>query len=177
MKKFNVPEMSQVPIVNQKTLASFEKAIGFIPNVYAFMAHSTSGLSAYLDLSKKKLDFSPQEREVISLTASEIRKCMYCLSAHSQSAKGVGFTDAQILEIRAGKISFDAKLATLAAMTKSLIINNGNADSTVIDAFYAHGYTDAHLVDLTLAIAIITITNYINNATHIPVDFPLAADL
>lgn len=177
MKHFNVPEINQVPEENAKTLESLKKSLGFVPNVYAFLANSAYGMPAYLELTKKKLAFTPKEKEVISLTASEIRKCKYCLSAHTQTAKKSGFTDEQIIEIRKGEISFNPKFASLAEMTKSIINHNGNVDAQTIDNFYDNGYTDAQLVDLTIAIAIISITNYLNNVTKIPVDFPLASDI
>jgi alkylhydroperoxidase family enzyme len=44
-----------------------------------------------------------------------------------------------------------------------------------LSAFHAAGYTKENLVDLIMAIGIITVTNLLHN--EVPIDFPLAAEL
>jgi alkylhydroperoxidase family enzyme len=46
-----------------------------------------------------------------------------------------------------------------------------------LSAFHAAGYTKENLVDLIMAIGIITVTNLLHNVTEVPIDFPLAAEL
>jgi alkylhydroperoxidase family enzyme len=46
-----------------------------------------------------------------------------------------------------------------------------------LSAFHAAGYNKKNLVDLILAIGIITVTNILHNVTEVPIDFPLAVEL
>jgi alkylhydroperoxidase family enzyme len=45
------------------------------------------------------------------------------------------------------------------------------------ERFSCCGYTKENLVDLIMAIGIITVTNLLHNVTEVPIDFPLAAEL
>jgi len=88
-----------------------------------------------------------------------------------------GFTEAQILELRAGKASFDAKLNALANFAKSAAENRGAATPETVENLYAQGYTKGNLADAIILIGEITITNYFHKTTDVAVDFPLAEAL
>jgi AhpD family alkylhydroperoxidase len=114
---------------------------------------------------------------VINLVVRQVNNCSYCLSAHTQFAKMNGFTDEQILHIRRVNIGFDTKLDALAKLVKATTENHGHVTSEVLDNFYAAGYTEASLIDVTIVIGDKIITNYLNALTDIPVDWPLAPEL
>ncbi|MDR2083601.1 MAG: carboxymuconolactone decarboxylase family protein [Bacteroidales bacterium] len=177
MKKFDIPSKDQLPSNNIKTLESLNKSLGFTPNIYSFLANSPSGLNGFMAFNRLETLFTEKEKEVINLTASQMRKCEYCLSAHTGLAKQAGFTDEEIIMIRKGKIDFDKKLATLAEMTSELVRTDGHIPASTIDKFYSAGYTDAHLVDFINTVAAISITNWLNNTIKLPVDFPLAPEI
>ena len=87
---------------------------------------------------------------------------------------GFGLSDKQIEAIRKGNVTWDKKLDILVDFTCELVTNRGKVSPEMIDRFYQAGYTDACLVDLVMLVGMTTITNYLNNATWIPVDFPEA---
>ncbi|MBO9673363.1 MAG: carboxymuconolactone decarboxylase family protein [Sphingobacteriaceae bacterium] len=151
--------------------------VGFVPNLYAIFGHSESALGDYLALQNRKSSIRAKEREVINLVVSQVNECSYCLSAHTQFAKMNGFTDEQILDIRRANIGFDAKLDALAKLVKAAIENRGHVKAEVLENFFAAGYTEASLVDVTLIIGDKIITNYLHALTDIPVDWPLAPAL
>jgi alkylhydroperoxidase family enzyme len=91
--------------------------------------------------------------------------------------KKAGFTDAQVLEIRSGKASFDAKLDALARLVHDMVVSKGHPDQARVDAFLAAGWTKGNLVDAIVVIGDKTVTNYLHGATHVPVDFPAAPPL
>jgi hypothetical protein len=64
-----------------------------------------------------------------------------------------GFTDEQILEIRQGRASFDARLDALARFVKSAAEQYGHPDPQALENLFAVGYTPANLVDIILVIA------------------------
>ena len=172
MSTFNVPTKNEVSENNQAIFSQLEKGLGFVPNIYASLAHSETALGNFLSLGDAKTSFSAKEKEVINLAVSQVNECIYCLSAHTAIGKMNGFTEDQILELRAGKASFDTKLDALAKFARNVAINRGAATEEAVANFYAHGYTKGSLADATLLIGEITITNYFHRITEVAVDFP-----
>jgi alkylhydroperoxidase family enzyme len=83
-----------------------------------------------------------------------------------------GFTDDQIIELRKGEASWDSKTNVLAQT--GIAATSGQIGPIL---FHAAGYTKENLVDLIMAIGIITVTNLLHNVTEVPIDFPLAVEL
>ena len=174
MKTFAVPTREQVSENNQVIFDNLKKAIGMVPNLYATMAYSENGLANYVCLQSGKTSLRGKEKEAVNLIVSQVNGCTYCQSAHTVIGKMNGFTDDQIIEIRKGGASFDAKLDALVKLAKSITENRGKADSALVDNFFAAGYNEGNLVDVIILIGDKTIMNYLHNLTNIPVDFPLA---
>jgi len=177
MKTFNVPTRDQVSENNQLLFDNLQKNLGFVPNLYATFGYSTHGLGNYLTLQFAKSSLRAKEREVINLVVSEVNDCRYCQSAHTALGKMNGFSDEQILEIRGGEASFDAKLHALAAFVKSVTENKGRPAQDVVENFFAAGYTNENLVDVLIVIGDKIVSNYLHGVTQIPIDFPLAPEL
>ena len=177
MKTFKVPTRDEVSPANQAIFDMLKKKLGKVPNSYAFMASSENGLANYLAFSNAKSSLSIKEKEVINLTVSEINGCHYCVSAHTTIGKLNGFTDEQILEIRRGGVSSDAKLDALARFVKEVTNNKGSASQGAIDNFFAAGYTNESLVDTLLIVSERTFSNYLNAITNVPIDFPVAPEI
>ena len=177
MSTFNVPSKDQVSDNNQAIFNELEKGLGFVPNIYATMAHSDTALSNFLNFANSKTSFSNKEKEVINLTVSEVNQCKYCLSAHTAISKMNGFNDNEILELRSGKASFNSKYDALAKLAKNITINRGATDQTVLDGFFEAGYSKGNLADAINLVGEITITNYLHRTTDVSIDFPVAQPL
>ena len=177
MSTINVLKREEVSSANQAIFDNLEKALGFVPNLYATYAHSENALGNYLNFANAKTSLKAKEKEVVNLAVSQVNNCLYCLSAHTAIGKMNGFTDEQILELRAGKASFDQKLDALARLAKNITENRGATDAQVLDNFFAAGWTKENLIDTIVLVGDKTISNYINNTTEIPVDFPVAQPL
>lgn len=172
--KHQVPEISSLSPESQKTLEGVKNGMGFLPNVFAFIGHSANALKAYLVFNRTRTEFSDKETEVINLVSSQVRDCAYCLAAHTALARKAGFTDDEIIQIRKDAITFDDKLSALANMVSATIKGGGRVSDNIQKAFFKAGYTHTHLVDMVTVISKISFTNYINNLTEVPVDFPAA---
>jgi uncharacterized peroxidase-related enzyme len=177
MKTFNVPTRENVSENNQAIFDNLNKALGFVPNLYATSANSDTALENYLNFANAKTSLSAKEKEVVNLAVSEVNNCIYCLSAHTAIGKMNGFNDEQILELRAGKASFDNKLDALAKLAKNITENRGNTDQNVLDNYFEAGYTKGNLIDTISLVGDKTISNYVHSTTKVPVDFPLAPSL
>ncbi len=176
MTNFTVPTREQVAPANQAIFDNLNKALGFVPNLYATIAYSDNGLSRYLAYQNAKTTLSNKEKEAVNLIVSQVNNCIYCQSAHTVIGKMNGFTEEQLLDIRKGK-SNDAKLNALVQLAAGITKNRGNADGTLVDNFFAQGYTNENLVDLVLQVSDKTAMNYLHNLTKVPVDFPIAVDI
>jgi len=174
---YAIPTRDEVSAPNQAIFDNLKKAIGFTPNLYAYFAKSETALADYLALQNRKSTMRAKEREAINLVTSQINGCRYCQSAHTALGKMNGFTDEQILEIRAGSASWDSKLDALVKFTASVVKNRGKATTEVKEAFFAAGYTEANLVDVVIIVGDKIISNYIHNLTGFEIDFPLADEL
>ena len=177
MQKYTVPTREEVSESNQAIFDNLQKGLGFVPNLYAYYAKNDTALGDYLALQNRKSTLKAKEREVVNLVVSEVNGCRYCQSAHTVLGKMNGFTEDQVLELRGGTASFDAKIDALARFTKSVTENRGRASEAVKEAFFAAGYTEANLIDVIIVVGDKTISNYIHNLAGFEIDFPIAPEL
>jgi uncharacterized peroxidase-related enzyme len=177
MATFKVPTKAEVSEHNQVIFDQLEKSVGFVPNLYGAYAYSDTALGDYLQLQNRKSTLKAKEREVINLVVSQVNDCRYCQSAHTAVGKMNGFTDEQILEIRNGNASWDARLNALARFVKNITVNRSKPDPEVVDAFFEAGYSRANLIDVIIVIGDKFISNFVHGVTQVPIDFPLAAEL
>lgn len=176
MKKFTVPARDEVAPTNQAIFDNLQKALGFVPNLYATIGYSENGLARYLAYQQAKTTLSNKEKEAVNLIVSQINGCIYCQSAHTVIGKMNGFSDEQVLDIRRGG-SDNPKLNALVKLAASITKKQGKADAALVDDFFAQGYTNENLIDVILQVADKVAMNYVHNLTQVPVDFPLAPSL
>jgi uncharacterized peroxidase-related enzyme len=177
MPNFTVPTKDQVSENNQAIFDNLNQGLGFVPNLYAYFANSENALGDFLGFANRKTTLSKKEQEVINLAVSQVNACEYCKAAHTAIAGMNGFTNEQILELRQGRASFDAKFNTLATFAREIAVQRGKVSDDVKQSFLDAGFTEANLVDTVTTVGEITITNYLHNITNIAIDFPLAPAL
>ena len=176
MNQYTDPTRDEVAATNQAIFDNLQKALGFVPNLYATIGYSENGLARYLAYQNAKTTLSNREKEAVNLIVSQINGCIYCQSAHTVIGKMNVFTDEQVLDIRRGK-SDNPKLDALVKLAASITKKQGKADAAAVDAFFAQGYNNENLIDVILQVADKIAMNYVHNLTEIPVDFPLALSL
>jgi uncharacterized peroxidase-related enzyme len=160
----------------RELLERAKKQLGMIPNMYAAMANAPEALDTYLygyDRFRKESGFTPAEQEVVFLTISYENGCEYCMAAHSAIAdtrSGVprDVTDA----IRNGTEIGDRRLRALSEFTRTMLRKRGRPDQEDVDSFLAAGFSEKQVLDIVLAIAVKTISNYTNHVFDTPVDAP-----
>lgn len=172
-----MPTRAEVSENNQQIFDNLQANLGFVPNLYATYAYSDTALGDYLAFQNRSSSLKAKEREVINLVVSQVNDCDYCLAAHTALGKMNGFSDDQILEIRSGQASFDAKLDALAQFVRNISINRSKPDAIALQRLFDSGYSKENLIDILMVIGDKTVSNFINGATQIPVDFPAAPAL
>lgn len=148
--------------------------VGFVPNMYAKMANAPEVLETYLfgyQRFREANGFTPVEQEVVLLTISRYHGCSYCMAAHSMIADKMSKIPADILQaLRAGSDIPDTKLAALSDFTKIVVEQRGAPTPNQLSRFRYAGYTDRHVLEIILAVAVKTISNYCNHLFHTEVD-------
>lgn len=177
LPEFKVPTRAEVSEPNQAIFDQLEKSLGFVPNLYAYYAKNKTALPDYLALQNRKSTLRAKEREIVNLVVSQFNGCRYCQSAHTALGKMNGFTDEQIIEIRKGTATFDAKFNALAIFTKAAVENKARVSNDIKAAFFDAGYTEANMIDVVMVIGDKLISNYIHNLTQFDIDFPVAVEL
>ncbi len=160
-------------------LEGAQKGLGFIPNMYANMANSPGALEMYLagyKFFRNDGGFSPAEQEVVFLTISRENDCEYCMAAHSMVGEKMSGVPAAVLNaLRSGLPLPDAKLQALSAFTRIMVASRGKPVRQDLQAFLAAGFSERQVLEIILAIAVKTISNYSNHVFHTEVDPVFAA--
>lgn len=155
------------------------KQVGFLPNMYANMANVPAVLSTYLHgyaLFRAESGLTPAEQEVVFLAVSQVNGCSYCTAAHSMIAdKKSGVAPDVLQAIRARQPIPDARLAALYALTAEMVRTQGRPGPTTLQAFVAAGFQEKDVLNIVLAIAVKTLSNYSNHAFATPVDAVFSA--
>jgi len=157
-----------------EVLQKAQKQVGFIPNMYALMVNSPGLLETYLDgyaRFREHSGFTPAEQEVVFLTISRENSCDYCMAAHSMIADTMSKVPSEITEaIRDDTAILDVRMAALHHFTRHLFNSRGRPDPAEAEAFQGAGYSEAQILEIVLAIAVKTLSNYSNHLFHTPVD-------
>lgn len=155
-------------------LVNAQKSLGFVPNMYGFMAINPALLEVYTHgyaSFRANSGFSPIEQEVVFLSVSNENECEYCMAAHSFIADKMSNVPQEITNaIRDGKTIADVKLNALCNFTKAITAKRGRVSQDDICAFLDAGYTEKHIMGVVAGAGVKTFSNYANHIAHTPVD-------
>ena len=166
------------PEASRDSLASIQKAFGYVPNLMATFANSPAVLNGYMALDSffQKTSFRPQERSIILLAASVENDCGYCVAAHSMVSGMLKVPAATVTAVRTGELAGDDRLIVLAATVRSVVAHRGSLRQAEVDRFLAAGFTSVQLMEMLLGVAMKTISNYSDHLFHIELDPAFAAE-
>lgn len=150
------------------------KQMGMIPNMYANMVNSPGVMETYAvgyDHFRKNSGLNPVEQEVVFVTISVANNCTYCVAAHSFIADNASKVPADVTNaIRDGKEIPDAKLQALSKFTRIMFDKRGFPTHAEVQEFLEAGFEEKHVLDIILALAVKTLSNYSNHIFHTEVD-------
>lgn len=173
MNNFTIHTIESAPADSQGILKAAEQGMGFVPNMFGVFAESPAILEAYTTLSKlqtAKTAFSETERQVLFLSISAANNCEYCMAAHTAISKGNQVEGKVIDALRDNTTIADLKLEALRTFALAVVEKRGWAGPDALAAFLAAGYTQRHVLEVVLAIAFKTISNYTNHLVATPLD-------
>lgn len=175
MSRIVTPALETATGATAEVYAQIKKAAGSVPNTFAAIgAHGPAALKAVLQADGVLAvgSLSKQDQETIKLVVSEVAGCDYCVAAHSLLGKLTGLKPDVLRQIRAGEPTGDAKRDALVHFIRRLVRTSGTISEAEFQAIRAAGYTDAQLVDISLAIALTVFTNVFNRINDTDIDFP-----
>jgi uncharacterized peroxidase-related enzyme len=178
MSRIITPTSESVSSETAEIYAQIRKVAGVVPNTFAVIgAYRPAALKAILqaDGVLAGSTLSKQDQETIKLLVSEIAGCDYCMAAHSLLGKMAGLAPEVLKQIRAGQPTGDARRDALVRFVRNLVQTRGTISMQEFSAIKVAGYTDQHLVDISLAIAVTTFTNIFNRINDTDLDFPAVA--
>ena len=178
MAEFTTHTIESAPEASKPLLEGATKNFGFTPNLLGVLAESPAALKGYMAVAGAvgETGLTPTEQQVVLMTTSFENDCIYCMAAHSTVSKMAGVPDDVIESLRSGTAIADPKLNALATFTRATVQNHSAVDDAAVDTFLAAGYTNAHVLDVVLAIAQKIISNYTNHFSHNQPDEQFAAN-
>ena len=160
----------------REMLEATKKQIGMIPNMYVNMATAPGVLETYqfgYQRFRQESGFTPAEQEVVFLTVSFENGCEYCMAAHSVIADTASRVPRPVTDaLRAGGEIPDARLRAVSALTRAVVQKRGRPSREDVGAFLAAGFAEWQVLEIVLAVAVKTISNYVNHLFETTVDAP-----
>ena len=178
MSRISVPNVESATGATAEIYGQIKKAIGNIPNTFAAIgAHGPDALKAIMlaDSVLAAGSLSKRDQETIKLVISGVAGCDYCVAAHSLLGKLAGLKPEELKRIRDHLPTGDDKRDALIRFVRKLATSSGTVSDADFAAIKAAGYSDAQLVDISLAFATTVFTNVFNRINDTEIDFPAVA--
>jgi uncharacterized peroxidase-related enzyme len=178
MSRLSVPNLESDTGPSGQVYAQIKKAIGSVPKTFAAIAaHGPAALTSILaaDAVLAAGTLTKRDQEVIKLVISAAGGCDYCVAAHNYLAQLAGVKPDALKQIRDGQASGDAKRDALIRFVRKLAQSSGTVSAEDFVAIKAAGYSDAQLVEISLAFATTVFTNVFNRINDTEIDFPSVA--
>lgn len=175
MSRILTPAVEAATGATAEVFEQIRKVAGGVPNTFAAIgALNPAALQAVLNADGVLAHgtLSKQDQETIKLVVSTVAGCDYCVAAHSVLGKMTGLKSEVLAQLRSGGATGDAKRDALASFVRTLTKTSGTVTEVEFLAIKDAGYTDAQLVDISLAIAVTAFTNVFNRINDTDVDFP-----
>ena len=174
MSRLTIPAREDAPAKSQPLLDAVEKQLGVVPNLFRLVGTSLAALEGYLGLNGalgRTLDAKTRER--IALAIAQANGCDYCLSAHSYLGLNLAKIDETEIALNRAGHSGDAKADAAIVFARKVLDTRGKVSDADIAEVRLAGFTEAQVIDITAAVALNVLTNYINNVADTDIDFPV----
>lgn len=179
MTRLTVQTLETAVAEARPRMEAVQKANGFVPNLIGVLANSPKALQMYQEVGKlnAQSSLSPEEIEVVQITAAAHNGCDFCVAGHTKLAKmKLGMSDDVVNALR-GRTDIDnnQKYQALAQFTMALIDHRGKVSDKALADFKVAGYDDTAVLDVVLGVALATLCNYANNVAQTQINPELAA--
>ena len=178
MTGFTLHKIETAPEDSKKGMSRVKEKYGFVPNLMGVLAAAPAALNGYLALAEQleKSSLTPAEQQVVLLSASFANQCDYCMAAHSAGAKAAHVPETAIQELREGSPIREARLDALRTFTQAVVRQKGWVSDATLEDFIDAGFNQSQVLEVLMAVAMKTLSNYTNHLANTPLDKQLKSE-
>lgn len=168
MSHFKEHSIESAPEESRALLEGAQSQMGFVPNLFKYLAESPEALSAYFKISEilSNSSLDPKQQQIVLLAISRENNCEFCVAAHSMVGSKMANVESDIIDaIRDGNSTGDEQVDALVRFSQQLIKQRGWVSDKEQQAFFAAGFNQRNALDIVLAAALKTLSNYTNHIT------------
>lgn len=173
MKRYQVLSARSAPTRGARAaLREVQRQRGHVPNLHGVLALSEPALRGYMELGAQlaKTTLTALERQVVMLQANQHRKAPYCMAGQSAVAHALGMPESWLQALRNGSPVPDPRSEALRQFTLALLQGNGGVSDAEWASFQAAGYTAEQGLEVVLALALKTLSNFTSRLADLPLD-------
>ncbi len=165
---FDFHTASSAPAESAKVMEAVQGKMGFVPNLFAYIAESPAAIRAYvqLDALLAESELTPREVQLILLTTSVTNRCEFCVAAHSAGGTKAGLDKDIIAAVRREETPGSTREAALVTFVRKLVSERGWVAEEDVQAFLQAGFTKVNVFDVITAVSLKTLSNYANHLTQ-----------
>ena len=177
MTDFPTHTIDSAPEASRDALRRSEASYGTVPNLHGTLAESPEALAMYQAgvAALAATDFTPAEQQLLYLAINYENDCTYCMAGHSRAAARAGLSPDAIEALREGTPIADLRLQALREFASEMTVKRGGVGDAAVERFLAAGFERRQVLDVILAIATKTLSNYTNHVARTPNDAFMAA--
>lgn len=156
----------------QHSLDNFQ----FVPNLHAVMAEASPLPKACktLDDLDAETSLSVLDRQLVLLSLNDDHECQSCMAAHSMLATMEQMPEDVHEALRTGAPLQDPKLEAWRRFPTQMADKRDGVTGVEVETFKAHGYTDANVLEIVLAVGFKVPSKDTNHFAQTPVDAAFA---
>jgi uncharacterized peroxidase-related enzyme len=151
---FPVPVLASLPDDVRARIEQVQAKAGFIPNVFAVLAHRPDEFRAFFAyhdaLMEREGGLTKAEREMIVVATSAANACEYCVIAHGALvriySKRPKLADQLAVNDRSADLSDRERL--LLDFAVQVAVDSGSVEAEDIEAMRAAGFSDDEIWDI-----------------------------
>lgn len=173
MSRLTIHTVDTAPDASRERVEAALKANGFLPNLIGVLANAPAALETYqvVGAINARTSLSPEEREVVQITAATLNDCGFCVAGHTKLAlRKLQMPESVVEALRRVDALEDPKLDALARFTVAVIQNRGQVSDEAIASFRAAGYGDQQALEVVLGVSLATLCNYANSLARTPIN-------
>jgi hypothetical protein len=142
-------------------------------NLHAQMAHSPAVLAAYTSLRAVTAEhgtLDPKVSWALNLATAAVVGNDYMMGIAGRFAGMSGWTEAQVVALRTGTTTGDARIDALTLVVREAAANSGNVTDATWKAAQQAGWTDEHLTEAFAFLGLTMFTGYFLNYAQTDTD-------
>ncbi|MBB3189553.1 carboxymuconolactone decarboxylase family protein [Halomonas cerina] len=172
MSQFPLHDIASAPEDAKARLEGAQQKMGFIPHVFGKMAEAPALLEAYMTLDEiySRTSLTPAQQQTALVAVSVDNRCEFCVAAHTGGLQQADVSQGDINRLREQSAPEDPKLAAVARFARHLNATRGWAEQSEIQAFLDAGFEQRQILELVIACALKTLSNYTNHIAETPLN-------